>query len=110
LESNVPWANFTFSRGWVKIAIIETPGDAHAGEIETSRILFSHPALVKGMGEKEFPQFPMGILVRNKRNYWPNGVWGDPSKASAEKGKLLEEIVVKKIVELARKMEVIQEQ
>jgi len=51
----------------------------------------------------------MGILVRNKRKYWPNGVWGDPSKASAEKGKLLEEIVVKKIVELAQEMEVFQE-
>ena len=89
--------------------LIETAGDAHAGEIETSRILFSHPSLVKGRGEKEFPQFPMGILVRKKRNYWPNGVWGDPSKALAEKGKLLEELVVKKIVELAQEMEVYQE-
>jgi hypothetical protein len=25
----------------------------------------------------------------------PNGIWDDPSKATAEKGKLLEEIVVK---------------
>jgi creatinine amidohydrolase len=89
--------------------VIETAGDAHAGEIETSRILFSHPALVKGIGEKEFPQFPMGILVRKKRNYWPKGVWGDPTKATAEKGKLLEEIVVNKIIDLAQKMEVFQE-
>jgi len=86
-------------------SIIETEGDAHAGEIETSRILHSHPHLVKGTGEREFPSFPPGLLVRNKRKFWPNGVWGDPTKASAEKGKLLEDLVVKKIVELARFMD-----
>jgi creatinine amidohydrolase len=87
-------------------SIIETDGDAHAGEIETSRILHSHPSLVKGKGEREFPDFPVGILVRNKRKYWPNGVWGDPSKASAEKGRLVEEMVVKKIIEIVQNMEV----
>jgi creatinine amidohydrolase len=86
--------------------IIETAGDSHAGEIETSRILHSHPHLVKGKGTREFPDFPPGILVRQKRKFWPGGVWGDPTKASAEKGKLLEELVVGKIVELAQKMEV----
>ncbi|GLI38909.1 creatininase family protein [Geobacter hydrogenophilus] len=89
--------------------IIETEGDAHAGEIETSRILHTHPHLVKGAGEREFPSFPMGILVRNKRKYWPNGVWGDPTKATAEKGKRLEELVAKKIVELVAALEQFQE-
>ncbi|HEX2770765.1 MAG TPA: creatininase family protein [Geobacteraceae bacterium] len=89
--------------------IIETERDGHAGEIETSRILHSHPELVKGQGEREFPGFPMGILVRNKRKYWPNGVWGDPTKASAEKGARLEELVVQKIVELVQQMEVFRE-
>jgi creatinine amidohydrolase len=86
--------------------IIETEGDEHAGEIETSRILHSHPDLVKGEGEREFSSFPMAILVRNKRKYWPNGVCGDPTKASAEKGARLEELVVQKIVELVQKMEI----
>lgn len=89
--------------------IIETEGDAHAGEIETSRILHTHPHLVKGRGEREFPSFPAGILVRNKRKYWPNGVWGDPARASAEKGKHLEDLVVKKIVELVVAIEQHQE-
>ena len=35
--------------------IIETAGDSHAGEIETSRMLHSHPHLVKGEGKREFP-------------------------------------------------------
>lgn len=86
-------------------ALIETPGDAHAGEIETSRILHSHPHLVKGGGEREFPTFPPGILVRDKRRYWPGGVWGDPTKASSEKGRLIEEIVVARVIELARYLE-----
>lgn len=89
--------------------IIETEGDAHAGEIETSRIMHSHPQLVKGRGAKEFPGFPQGILVRNKRKFWPNGVWGDPTKASAEKGKKLENLVVRKIVELVNTIEAFQE-
>ncbi len=81
--------------------IIVTSGDAHAGEIETSRIMHTHPHLVKGKGEREFPQFPRGILVRNKRNFWPNGVWGDPTQATPEKGRLLEEHIVDEIVNLA---------
>lgn len=89
--------------------IIETEGDAHAGEIETSRILHTHPHLVKGLGEREFPVFPVGILVRNKRKYWPNGIWGDPTKATAEKGKYLEELVVTRIVELVATLEQMEE-
>ena len=85
--------------------LIETPGDAHAGEIETSRIMHSHPQLVKGIGVAEYPSFPTGILVRDKRSFWPGGVWGDPTKASAEKGRILESVVADKVVELVRALE-----
>ena len=44
--------------------------------------------------------FPVGVLVRDKRRYWPGGVWGDPSKASAQKGQAIEELVVAKVVDL----------
>jgi creatinine amidohydrolase len=85
--------------------LIETPGDAHAGEIETSRILHSHPHLVNGCALREFPSFPHGILVRDKRRYWPGGVLGDPGKASAEKGAKLEEMVVTRLLSLVRELE-----
>ena len=85
--------------------LIETDEDRHAGEIETSRIMHSHPELVKGEGEKGFPCFPEGILVRDKRAYWPNGVWGDPAKASKEKGRIIENIVVDKVVNIVAQME-----
>ena len=87
------------------VGIVVTTNDQHAGEIETSRIMHTHPHLVKGEGKQEVPNFPDGILVRNKRKYWPDGVWGDPTKASAKKGKRLEAAVVEKIVEMVRKMD-----
>lgn len=85
--------------------LIETEGDAHAGEIETSRILHSHPHLVKGSAPREFPAFPPGILVRDKRRYWPGGVWGDPGKATAEKGAQLEKMVVSALLNLVSNLE-----
>lgn len=85
--------------------ILETPGDAHAGEIETSRILHSHPHLVQGTAAEEYPSFPVGLLVRDKRRYWPGGVWGDPTKATAAKGAQLEELVAAKVVALVRLLE-----
>jgi len=85
--------------------LIETEGDSHAGEIETSRILHSHPELVKGRAAEEYPDFPAGLLVRNKQKYWPGGVWGDPGKASAEKGAQLEALVVRELVDFIERME-----
>ena len=85
--------------------IIETIDDRHAGEIETSRILHSHPNLVKGTGTEEYPTFPYGILVRDKQRYWPHGVWGNPGKASNKKGQVIEESVVAKIVDVVHALE-----
>lgn len=75
-------------------SLVETRGDSHAGEIETSRLLHSHPQLVKGRSKAEFPTFPRGVLVRDKRAFWPGGVWGDPEKATAEKGAKIEAAVL----------------
>ena len=85
--------------------IIETQDDSHAGEIETSRILHSHPHLVKGQGVREYPTFPVGMLVRDKRACWPGGVWGDPTKATAEKGARLEEAVVAALDRMVTELE-----
>ena len=85
--------------------LIETKNDAHAGEIETSRIMHSHPHLVKGGAPEEYPTFPAGILVRDKKKFWPGGVWGDPTKATAVKGSQIEALVVKKLNEFVDKLE-----
>lgn len=85
--------------------IVETEGDAHAGEIETSRILHRHSRLVKGTAAREFPSFPHGILARDKRACWPGGVWGDPGKATAEKGAQIETLVVTALCRLLEELE-----
>jgi creatinine amidohydrolase len=85
--------------------LIETVGDAHAGEIETSRMLATRPQLVKGSSPAEVPTFPQFILVRDKRRCWPGGVHGDPAKASAEKGRGIEELVVRALGRLVDALE-----
>ncbi|OEU51998.1 MAG: creatinine amidohydrolase [Desulfuromonadales bacterium C00003096] len=89
--------------------LIETADDSHAGEIETSRILHSHPQLVKGSAEREYPTFPVGILVRDKRRFWPGGVWGDPTLATTDKGRRIEELVVEALDRFVTKLEQWQE-
>ncbi len=71
--------------------LIQTPGDAHAGEVETAIVLAIRPELVQGTAPAEWPAFPKYILTRQKRRYWPGGVWGDPGPATAAQGlKILE--------------------
>ena len=85
--------------------IIETAGDAHAGEIETSRMLATRPHLVKGSSPAETPTFPKYILVRNKVDCWPGGVHGDPAKANAAKGREIENLVVAALGRLVDELE-----
>lgn len=85
--------------------ICKTEDDSHAGEIETSLILHLKPHLVKGRGKEEYPNFPHPLLTRNKRKYWKNAVWGDPTKASATKGRIISRALVDNIIELVKKID-----
>lgn len=66
--------------------LVQTKGDSHAGEVETALMQATYPHLVKGSAPAEWPHFPKFILVRDKRPYWPGGVWGNPELASPEQG------------------------
>lgn len=68
--------------------IVETNTELHAGEVETSQILAVAPETVHmDMAVDFVPAIPRPYL-----NYGsifracPDGVWGEPTKASAEKG------------------------
>ena len=89
--------------------IAETENDSHAGEIETSLILAMTPELVKGSSPEEYPTFPKPFIVRNKLKYWPGGVWGNPAKATKEKGEQVFNLAVEKLVKLVRDLETFQE-
>jgi creatinine amidohydrolase/Fe(II)-dependent formamide hydrolase-like protein/7-cyano-7-deazaguanine synthase in queuosine biosynthesis len=91
-------------------ALTETPNDVHAGEIETSTTLASRPHLVKLNEARKFiPRFSIRYLdFTSKRSVgWyahtskisPTGILGDPTRATAEKGKRLWELMVKHLVE-----------
>ena len=85
--------------------VIEVAGDSHAGEVETARIQYLFPELVQGTSEREFPDFPDYILVRNKRAYWSGGVWGDPGFASRAKGEKLCDLTAAALAEFVTEFE-----
>jgi creatinine amidohydrolase/Fe(II)-dependent formamide hydrolase-like protein len=92
-------------------ALVETPNDVHAGEIETSTSLAVRPHLVKmDQARREVPKFSSRYLdFTSKRGVlWyaytrkisHSGVMGDPTKASAEKGKKIWEMMITHLVAL----------
>lgn len=85
--------------------VLETPGDSHAGEMETAIMLHLYPEWVKGTAPEEYPSFPDHILVRRKRAFWQGGVWGNPQAANAEKGKIFLERSADALVEVIKRME-----
>ncbi|MBI5343884.1 MAG: creatininase family protein [Deltaproteobacteria bacterium] len=82
--------------------ISETKDDSHAGEVETSLMLYLAPELVKGRSKEEYPRLPRPVIARDKMKYWPGAVWGNPAKASKEKGEKMFGIMVDKVVLLIR--------
>jgi creatinine amidohydrolase len=69
--------------------LVHTRGDSHAGEVETAIMMAAYPHLVRGTAPEEWPSFPKYILVRDKRRYWPGGVWGNPAVATAAQGEAI---------------------
>ncbi|MCX7769779.1 MAG: creatininase family protein [Proteobacteria bacterium] len=88
--------------------IIETEHDSHAGEIETSRMLYIDKNLVKGNYRKlksDKPEFFPGEITSDKLKYWKSGIWGDPSKANIEKGKKTLALSAQKLIEIIKKIQ-----
>jgi creatinine amidohydrolase len=91
---------------WKELSeLAETANDSHAGELETSMMLYLSPELVKGRAPEEYPRIPKPFSVKDKVKYWPGGVWGNPRKASAEKGKKAVRLIEDSIVEILNKIE-----
>jgi creatinine amidohydrolase len=86
-------------------AFLECAGDSHAGEVETSLALHLWPDLVKGSAPEEYPTFPRFVLVRDKLSHWPGGVWGDPGKASADKGRRIIEAEAQALARVLTQLE-----
>ncbi len=85
--------------------LVKTRGDSHAGEVETAVMLAAYPHLVRGTAPEEWPTFPKYVLVRNKRRYWPGGVWGNPAAATAAQGEAILEAEVGRLVRIISNLE-----
>jgi creatinine amidohydrolase/Fe(II)-dependent formamide hydrolase-like protein len=89
--------------------MIDTPNDVHAGEFETSTALAIRPEMVKmSLAQKSVPKFSSRYLnFTSKRGIsWyayterisQNGIMGDPTKADAEKGRKMWQIMIAHLV------------
>ncbi len=97
------------------VALTETPDDVHAGEIETSTSLATRPELVAmDRAARYVPRFSSRYLdFSSKRSVeWyartarisPCGVLGDPTRATAEKGRRMWRIMVSNLVEFVEQL------
>ncbi len=78
--------------------------DSHAGTIETSRVMSIRSDLIKGKGTRNFPKLPRFEVVPDPERYFPSGVMGDPTIATAEKGQRINEHVIEQIVKLVKEL------
>ncbi len=91
---------------WKELSdLSETANDSHAGELETSMVLYLTPELVKGRAVEEYPNFPRTVIVKDKVKRWPGGVWGNPRKATADKGRKAVALIADKITEVLGELE-----
>ena len=85
--------------------LVRTKGDSHAGEVETAIMMAAYPHLVRGTAPEEWPTFPKYVLARDKRSYWPGGVWGNPGAASAVQGETILSAEVNRLIKLINMLE-----
>ena len=82
-----------------------SPKDGHAGTIETARVMAIRPDLIKGAGVPSFTEMPRFEVVAHPEKYFPSGVHGDPTAASADKGQKINEYVIGQVVKLVKELE-----
>ena len=99
-------ANVYHGRGYLKAEekIGRQPRGGHADELETSIMLVIAPDKVNMKRARPWAERDMraGALVRNDKshpNYSPNGVYGNPTLATKEKGELLIKAMLEDILE-----------
>lgn len=92
----------------IDMKAVEAKGDGHSGEIETSMMMQIRGDLVKGKPAAYFPKRPRFLQLRDVRHLMNNGIMGDPSRASPEKGKLFFDMAVRGVLEALEELETYQ--
>ena len=81
------------------------PGDGHAGTLETSRIMAIKPDLVKCKGTADKWPTPRFEVIAHPETLMGSGVNGDPTSATAEKGKKINQYVISQVEKLVRQLQ-----
>jgi creatinine amidohydrolase len=89
--------------------LLEQEGGTHADEGETSMMLYIAPESVDmGKAVKDYDPRPnrpgLSRDPQGKGSYSPTGIWGDPTLASREKGRIIVEHTVSEIVKQVREL------
>ncbi|MDM7935071.1 MAG: creatininase family protein, partial [Methanothrix sp.] len=84
---------------------VETPGDGHSGEIETSLMMHIAGGLVSGLPEGHFPDRPRFLIQRSVRHLMGDGIMGDPARASPDKGRAFFEMAVEGVIRALDELE-----
>ena len=91
-------SDFDFAKDLAKQYASER--DGHAGTLETSRVMNIKPELIKTKGVAAYADMPRFEVVAHPELYFPSGVNGDPTVASAEKGQKINGYIVEQLEKL----------
>jgi creatinine amidohydrolase len=78
--------------------------DGHAGTLETSRMLAIKPDLVNVNGKPSVWKMPRFEVVAHPELYFPSGVNGDPTAASAKKGQKINKYIIEQVEKLVKEI------
>jgi creatinine amidohydrolase len=81
------------------------PKDGHAGTIETARMMAIRPDLIKGKGKADVWRIPRFEVLAHPEVFFPSGVNGDPTAASAKKGQKINDYIINEVEKLVKTLE-----
>jgi len=96
-------SDFDFAQELIPKYASET--DGHAGTLETSRVMAIRPELIKAKGTASVANMPRFEVVAHPELYFPSGVNGDPTAASAEKGQKINEYIIQEVGKLVKELQ-----
>ncbi|HSC27204.1 MAG TPA: creatininase family protein [Vicinamibacterales bacterium] len=95
----IRYTDFDARLDQVARGVREQQGGSHADEVETSMMLYIDPAAVDmSRAVRDYaPRSTPFVLTRRaegRGTYSPSGIWGDPTLATADKGRIIVESIV----------------
>ena len=84
---------------------LANPKDGHAGTIETARMMAIRPDLIKAEGKADVWRMPRFEVLAHPEVFFPSGVNGDPTAASAKKGQKINDYIINEVEKLVKTLE-----